>query len=352
MASDPYFLHDFCFILNCHLDPIIQLFKNLYYLESVFFKELYLTDREAKNLFKIPLEHKDRFNFEFSHINLENDKLGNIQIGDNFEVGYFSKTGENASELMLKNYKVTKLISSEKDIHLSYYVKEKIKTKGSVGLKSDEIINQYDLSVIIKSVECKTMVYIKIEMHPSNHILSPFTKDFRIRLEESLITRSQESHFRKNYENLESIIIIAPRKEVFQIIDSLRVYKGCEVYYSTEIENPKIFIGRKFKVILHQLSSMLEFEIIDYHYSDDVNEDSRITGRLLNAEPEHVLFDYSFILKTINHNQQLVLFKHVFEEAISPELMKHHSQITISVLHALKILAELESKKESESTPS
>lgn len=321
------------------------MFKNLFHLESVFFKELYLTDREAKHLFKVPSKYRDNFNFEFANI-LSSDygRLGNIQLGDSYDVFYYSKADDDSYiELMTKYYKVTRFLTTDKDIQLSYFIKEKGNSKVSVGIRNDDLINQYDLNIIIKAVDCKTMVYIKLEMHPTSHILSPFTKEFRSRLEESILIRSKDPQFRKNYENLETIVISAPRKEVFQIIDSLRIYKGCEVFYSTEIENPKIWKGRRFKVILHQINSMLEFEIIDYYYSDDLNEDSIITGRLINAEPEHVLFDYSFILKSISEAQQLVLFKHVFKEAISPDLMKHHSQITVTVLLGLKQLAESES---------
>lgn len=344
MASDPYFLHDFCIILNCHLDPTMQLFKNMFFLESIFFKELYLAEREAKNLFKLPLEYNDKYNFEFLDCPLlEKTKLDNTQLGDSYSVCYKSTSeGNKGAELMTKTYKVTKFLATDKDMHISYFVKEKLNPKEIVGFKNDELINQYELFIAIKSIDTKIMLYIRLELHPTHQIACPFTKEFRSRLEETVIVRSKDPIFRKNYENLESVVINAPRKQVFQIINSLRVFKGCEVYYSTEIENPKIWVGRRFKVILHQLSSNLEFEIVDHYYSDDNNEDSRITGRLIKSEPEHVLFDYSYILKTISDNQQLILFKHVFEEAITPDLMKHHSEITRTVLLSLKELAESE----------
>lgn len=347
MASDPYFLHDFCMILNCHLDPTIQLFKNMFFLESIFFNELYLADRDAKNLFRIPSEYKDKCQFEFAHHSSFNKtKLDSIQLGDSFCVTYTSSIAvdNKGAELMTKYYKVTKLLATEKDIHISYYVKEKVNPKEILGLKCDEQINQYELSIIIKCFDSKIMLYIKIEMHPTVQIITPFTKEFRNRLEATIIVKSKDPQFRRNYENLESVLIKASRKEVFQIIDSLRMYKGCEVYYSTEIENPKIWIGRRFKVILHQIGSNLEFEIVDYFYCDSYSEDSRITGRLINSEPEHVLYDYSFILKTISDNEQLLILKHIFEEAITPDLMMHHSEITRAVLRALKQLAESEHK--------
>lgn len=339
MAGDSFHIHDFCLLLNSFYGPVSQLFRNIFYLESIFYKQIYLIDDDSRHIYRIPQELRKGMQFELLNIrDIDFDKLGSIQEGDSFDVSYFYPEGDCKRETMLKNYKVLKYEFSENYSTITYYVKEKLVIRKKVS--QEEFINQYELSFTIKKIGCRVLVYFKLQLHPMNSISSPFNKDVRTNLENALEKASKQSQFRENYENFDSILIKSKRTEVFSLIDSLRIYKGCEVFYSADFSNSKIFVGRQFTVILNAISTKLIFEIVDYFYSDDSTFDCRLTGKLIFAEPQHSMFSYTFTLKTINFNQQLVLFCHKFEDPIDPELMLLHRACSQTMLCGLKELAE------------
>lgn len=337
-------IHDACILLDSFFHSTSQVLQSIYYLEAIFFKLLYSNIDISSVSFSIPhipLNQLSQQIIECNGAPIKDYENHLVQNGETFKVFYLSEDNGQKKVQLDKKYNVLNHIQKEKQSHSTFYVKENIDyaSSFSTGKLDEPLINQYELSFILKELDSSLMLYFKIELHPSKQISSPFNRDFKIKFQDELIQASKLPHFRCNYESVETVLINASQELVFNIISNPKTYNCCELVVETDLhQREQIKSGDRFSAYMKLLQKNVEFEVIDNRYEH--GGDCVFACRFVESQPGQTKFSFTFTIKSLNPDLQFLIFKNGFEQPMQPEFMKKHSSIKRATLKKFKDHAE------------
>lgn len=344
IKQEDFHIHDACILVNSYFEAVTHIFLSPNHLEAIYFRLLYSSSKsETKKenaLSYFSNEELEELILEIddSALDVNNLELSSMQEGGSHKVAFYNILNEKKHIRLLKTYQILKLELKRDQMQLSLYIKERIYSAD--GKVSEKANIQYEITFLIKELETSVLVYFKIELHPLMQISSPFNKHFRSKLHDNLKNASQDKKFRCNFENTESIVINSSRNKIFHIISNPTTYRNKDSVLEIDQNKGNLNVGDRFSLNMLPLQVKLEFEVIEHQFKSSIDEDCKFSCRMVASEPEHIKFVFTFTIKSINQNLQLLILKNVFEQALLPDFMKQHSSIKRATLKSFKTEAE------------
>lgn len=341
-------IHDACILINSFFDSVAHILQNIFYIEMIFFKNLYGSEEGLLSNSKSLFQRAELIQLKIECNGGPFSQLKNhiSQEGENFIFNYYSFDDSGVKQIhFTKSCKYLKCCLKDRQMEVALYVKEKSVPCGNSLDSKEEFGSQYELSFIVKELESSVLIYFKIELHPIHIIVSPFNKEFRNKLQSSINCTAQLPEFRSSYENTESIVINSNREIVFSIVSNPKTYDGNEAILEVQNDKGHLKIGDRFNASVKLMDAKLEFEVIKHCFELDSEQDSVFSCKLISSVPEQIKFSITFTIKSISPLCQLLLFESKYDDAFPPDFMKKHSVTKRATLKSFKSYAELISGK-------
>lgn len=331
-------VHEFSCLLDSYACPTSDIISNIESREECFIKPLTFwkdisRDKDSKYSFFLPDWIIPEKSFEISFTKKESPQIGQIE-----ELSYYIKTQDLPKLFLTKKYKCVLFELFEGLFNVGYEISEEIHNGDRLSNSS------YSLLFNIREADFRTYIYAKIEFDSNSLYPSLFNKEIQDIIVGKINNLSYDRRYFCTYTSIESVLINAPRERVFSFACDISAFKGCESIYNSEsgdVKKTKLeAVGDKYKLHWITLDIYMEFEVVEMHIPNCDEDDYVLTRHLYYSKPEQIKFDYSHILKKVDDNTTLVVFKFVYDSTVKPEFMSCLKKDKIITLIMLKKLSE------------
>ncbi len=307
--------YEFSMFINTYYKPIIDILSYPLSLENNFFKVLYRN--QTSGFF-----HED---------NIENSKLI-IKDADYFP-SQFKVMSICYEELFTRELSLLKYNLDYDESTIVYAVKQKY---------PNLLLKQYEITFLIKRVNTRILLFVRITSHITTEMNSPFNKKTKTDLHLSLLETSSNLHYKENYKPLLNFIIKSNKKILFDNIIKFSASEGIiEVNIEGKETGGKIEkIGEIIHVNWIEFQTKLSFQVLNLIPYINEESDCVFYIELIDSCPKQTPFKYSSIVKSISKNISIISIEHTFETRLSPDRMDRHISTITDLFMALKRLCE------------